>query len=273
MEKVKKISISFPDIGNKPVDLYYLGYFEDVTRDNCVAVVGSRRMTEYGRQVIKKLVPGLVQAGKTVVSGLMYGVDQTTHKECIACGGRTIAVLGWGLTWDGAGKEEKELMREIVVKGGAVISEWENAASNLWMFPHRDRLMAAMSSEIYVIEGAMKSGSLITAEWGRKLGKQVWAVPGPVTSRVSEGTNWLISTGKAQMWLPGQQLRFEIETKYRKKQNNYTDVYNLLQNEALSVDEIALKLGRSVENLGAELTMMEIKGEIEERTGKYYIVE
>lgn len=270
MEKVKKISISFPGLGSKPVDLYYLGHFYKDVLEKCVAVVGSRRMTEYGRQVIRKLVPGLVQAGKTVVSGLMYGVDQAAHRECMVCGGRTIAVLGWGIAWRGAGTDEKRLMHGIVEKGGAVVSEWESSASNLWMFPHRDRLMAAMSSDIYVVEGAIKSGSLITAEWGRKLDKTVWAVPGPVTSKVSEGTNWLISTGRAKMWLPVQQLGLGLRE--GKEKDSESEVYILLQNEALCIDEIALKLGRTIESLGAELTMMEIRGEVEERTGKYYIV-
>ncbi len=204
--EVKTITISFKQLSSKPVGLFYLGQFDQKELSSCVAVVGTRRITEYGIIVTKKLVANLVASGKIIVSGLMYGVDQHVHRECLKYGGKTIAVLGWGINWDGAGNEEKELVNEIVAHRGAVVSEWLNERSTLWMFPHRDRIMAAMASDIYVVEGAIKSGSLITAEWGRKLGKTVWAVPGPVTSKVSEGTNWLIATGRAKMWVPQQQL-------------------------------------------------------------------
>lgn len=273
MEKVKKISISLKEFGYKPKGLYYIGHFEEKILTKCVTVVGSRKMTEYGRQVIRKLVPQLVEFGKVIVSGLMYGVDQTAHRECIDCGGKTVAVLGWGLRWEGVGKREKDLMKEIIDSGGAVISEWKENPSSLWMFPHRDRTMAAMSSDVYVVEGAIKSGSLITAQWGIRFGKKVWAVPGPITSKVSEGTNWLIATGNAEMWLPEQQLRLETENKNEGINTHVSDIYHLLQNEVLCIDEIALKIGRSVESVSAELTMMEVRGEVEERAGKYYIVD
>jgi DNA processing protein len=170
------------------------------------------------------------------------------------------------------------LIREIVGKGGAVISEWLNERSTLWMFPQRDRIMAALASDIYVVEGAIKSGSLITADWGIKLGKTVWAVPGPVTSRVSGGTNWLIATGRAKMWLPEQQISLSLACRQvglsTSSRNGYisnVEIYNLLQNEALTVDELVRKIGRSAQEIGAELTVMMLKGEIIEREGKYYV--
>jgi DNA processing protein len=235
-----------------------------------VAVVGSRRITEYGKMVIKKMVPSLVENKKVIVSGLMYGTDQAAHREALACGGITFAVLGWGLLWKGAGDEERSLCREIIKKGGAVISEWLDQGSTLWTFPYRDRIMAAMSTDIYVVEAAQKSGSLITAEWGRKFGKQVWAVPGPVTSKVSEGTNWLISSGRAKMWLPGQQLELKLEADRGGKILGDMNVYRMLQNEPLTADEIALRTGRNISQLGAELSLMALRGEISEKEGKYY---
>jgi DNA processing protein len=230
--------------------------------------VGSRRNTDYGKRVIKKLIPQLVENRKIIVSGLMYGTDQAAHEEALACGGKTIAVLGWGINWQGAGEAERILCREIIDKGGAVVSEWLNQVSTLWTFPYRDRIMAAISTDIYVIEAAAKSGSLITAEWGRKYQKQVWAVPGPVTSKVSEGTNWLIDSGRARMWLPRQQL--ELETTGISKQTDDVEIYTLLQNEALTIDELALKTGRIVSALGAQLSVMVLKGEIIQKEGKYY---
>ena len=271
-EKVKILTISFLNLGSTPNKLYFMGNFSPGMMDKCITVVGSRRITEYGRQVIKKMIPGLVQSGKIIVSGLMYGTDQAVHRECIECGGTTIAVLGWGINWTKTSAEEKELIDKIIKSGGAVISEWKDQTPMLWTFPVRDKVMAALSTDIYVTEAAIKSGSLLTADWGVKLGKKVWAVPGPVTSRVSEGTNWLIATGRAKMWLPGQQLSLSLDPSPVNKKNNVTEIYILLQNEALGIDDLAVKLNRSVEDLGAELTMMQIKGEVEEREGKYYIV-
>jgi DNA processing protein len=264
LEEIRTITISFPNLSPKPVSLYYLGYFEPKILDSCVAVVGSRRMTEYGRRVIEKLVPSLVENNKMIVSGLMYGTDQAVHKETLKCGGKTIAVLGWGIRWKGAGDEERRLAKEIVLKGGAVISEWKDQRSTLWTFPQRDRIMAALATDIYVVEAATKSGALITADWGRKLEKQIWAVPGPITSKVSEGTNALIANGLAKMWLPQQQLSLLGTI-------SNVEIYTLLQNEPLSADEIARKTGRSVSEIGAELTVMMLRGEVVEKEGKYYI--
>jgi DNA processing protein len=270
-EEVRTITISFKQLSSKPVKLYYLGQFDQNVLSCCVAVVGTRRITEYGKVVIKKLVASLVESGKVIVSGLMYGVDQYVHRECLKYDAKTIAVLGWGINWTGTGEEEKNLIAEIVAKGGVVVSEWWNERSTLWMFPHRDRIMAAMASDIYVVEGALKSGSLITAEWGRKLGKTVWAVPGPVTSKVSEGTNWLIASGRAKMWLPEQQLAMNLDKDMETRSISNIHIYRMLQNEPLTVDELVIKIRKPAQEIGAELTLMVLKGEIIEREGKYYV--
>lgn len=127
--------------------------------------------------------------------------------------------------------------------------------------------MAALAQEIYVVEAAAKSGSLITAEWGVKLGRKVWAVPGPVTSKVSEGTNRLIADGKAQMWLPQQQISLSLKD----RDTNNAEIYAMLQNETLGIDDLARKLKRPVEELGAKLSLLVLSGEIIEKEGKYFL--
>lgn len=230
--------------------------------EKCACVVGSRRMTEYGRRVIEKLVPKLVNDGWTVVSGMMYGMDQAAHKMCLECGGKTIGVLGWGIELRMQNLELK-IARDIINSGGLLISEWKDQVGTLWTFPMRDRIMAALATDIYVVEAAIKSGALITADWGIKLHRQIRAIPGPVTSRVSEGTNWLVAQGLAKIWTP------ELA---EKSTSNNTEVCILLQNEALTVDDMAHKTGRAVADLGAELTMMILKGEVKEKEGKYYLI-
>ncbi|KKU99155.1 MAG: protecting protein DprA protein [Candidatus Amesbacteria bacterium GW2011_GWA1_48_9] len=149
----------------QPVDeLWYSGEWDEGIFTHTAAVVGSRRMTQYGQRVVEKLVPQLVSGGVTVISGMMYGVDQAAHRACMECGGRTVAVLGFGLKWPGISTNDLRFMDEIVKKGGLVVSEWENQPGTLWTFPMRDRIMAALAQEIYVVEAAAKSGSLITAE-------------------------------------------------------------------------------------------------------------
>ena len=257
------------DLGKKaPKQLWYEGEWEAKLFEKCACVVGSRRMTEYGRRVIEKLVPKLVDSGWTIVSGMMYGMDQAAHKMCLECGGKTIGVLGWGIKYKSLSDEDIKLIKQVIDGGGLVISEWEEQAGTLWTFPMRDRIMAALATDIYVVEAAVKSGALITADWGIKLHRQIWAVPGPITSRVSEGTNWLVAQGLAKIWVPSAKASEDQDPRYI----NHTEVCILLQNEALTVDDIARKTGRTVADLGAELTMMILKEEVEEKEGKYYLL-
>jgi len=269
MEDVKTTTISFPNLKNQPSKLFYMGDFQPSDINKCITVVGSRRMSDYGKIVIEKMIPGLVSAGKSIVSGLMYGVDQLVHRECLRCHGRTIAVIGWGIKWNGIAQEDLLLMKQILAAGGAIVSQWEYQKPMLWTFPARDKVMAGISQEIYVVEAAVKSGSMITVDWGVRMGKKIWAVPGPITSKISEGTNRLIADGIATMWLPEQQLNLETLV----KSSSDIQVYRLLQNEMLTIDDIARKTGKGVKDVGAQLSLMVLEGYVVEREGKYYIKE
>jgi DNA processing protein len=195
----------------------------------------------------------------------MYGTDQAVHRSVIEAGGKTVAVLGWGIKYSKVEEEDKKLWKKIVDTGGAVISEWEHQTPAFWTFPARDRIMAALATDIYVVEAAGKSGALITAEMALELEKKVWAVPGSVFSSVSVGTNKLIAEGKAEMWTPTQQLSFDI-----KSSTNNTEVYTSLQNEVLTADEIAKKIGKPIAEVLQELMMLTLQGKVVEKEGKYY---
>jgi DNA processing protein len=189
------------------------------------------------------------------------------HKTCIECGGKTVAVLGWGIE-EPMIDYDKILAEKIIQSGGLIISEWKKQKGALWTFPQRNRIVAALSKEIYVVEAAERSGALITAEIGIKMGKKIWAVPGPVTSRVSVGTNRLIKDGKAEMWLPDNvSVSVSVSQKYN------IDLYTTLQIEPLTVDELVIKTRKPAAELMADLTVMLLKGEVTEREGKYYILE
>ncbi|MBI4034967.1 MAG: DNA-protecting protein DprA [Candidatus Chisholmbacteria bacterium] len=262
--------------------LFYQGEWERGWFKKCVAVVGARRMTDYGVRVVAKLIPVLVEAGVKIVSGFMYGVDQAAHKETLASGGKTIAVLGWGIDWQMA-DDDLVLAHEIIDKGGLVMSEWENQAPALWTFPQRNRIVAGLAEAVVVIEAGEKSGSLITVEWAKKLGKKVLAVPGPITSKMSIGTNQLIKSSEAVMVRSGEEILEELgwgknSIKYRvvsikyKKYNKASQILKLLENEALTVDQIVRQVGKGAAEVGAELSLLVLKGEVEEKEGKYYLV-
>lgn len=248
------------DLPNIPKDLYYRGTWDPRIFENCIAVIGSRRMTQYGRRVIEKIVPGFVFEKKTVVSGFMYGVDQYAHRVCVENGGKTIAVLGWGIKYPLEGAEAR-LADEIITSGGLLISEWETQQPTLWTFPVRNRIVAALSKEVLVVEAAVKSGSLITASIARKLKRNLWAVPGEITSRMSVGTNMLIREGQAKMWTGSPvQLTFTV----------HDPLVQHLIDEPLTTSELARKTGKPVADVGAKLSVLELSGQIIQRGGKYY---
>lgn len=251
------------DLSQPPKELWYCGTWKPEVITNCVAVVGSRRITEYGKRVLDKLIPPLVYEKKTIVSGFMYGVDQYAHNLAVDNGGKTIAVLGWGINQRLVSSDSR-LAEKIIKAGGLMISEWESQRSLLWTFPVRNRIVAALSTDVYVIEAGIKSGSLITADWAVKLQRRLWAVPGPITSKISEGTNYLIASGKARMWTSEE----KSQNANHKSQNR---LITILENESLSADELARKMRKPVAEIGAQLSLLSLKGELKERGGKYYV--
>lgn len=227
-----------------------------------LAIVGSRHMTEYGRRVVEKIMPVLVEKEVAIVSGFMYGVDMVAHKSCVDLGGKTIAVLGWGL-------ETERRHKWIVDAHGLVLSEWKNEESKPWMFAARNRIVAGISDGVLVVEAAMGSGSLITADWAIKMNKKLMAIGGPVTSSVSRGTNWLIKSGKAVWAESGEEVLsvLGIETEDKSISDGWQE---RLGDEGKTVDELAKIMKVKVEKLLPELMMMVMEGKIRERGGRYF---
>jgi DNA processing protein len=170
------------------------GLLDGLETFRAVTVVGSRRATSYGREVARELGRELAAAGMVVVSGLAFGIDGCAHRGALDAAGRTIAVLGCGpdIAYPGA---HRSLWRQIC-DGGAVISELPPGATPWrWTFPARNRIMAALAGMTVVVEAAARSGSLITADLAADIGRDLGAVPGPVTSRASAGPNALLAGG------------------------------------------------------------------------------
>lgn len=245
-----------------------------------IAIVGSRRMTRYGTEVVDNFVADFVANGITTVSGFMYGVDTEVAKKTLEYGGKHIAVFGCGLNVIYP-PENKKLYDQIVESGGSAVSEYEDDAKpHLWKFPQRNKVVANLSTlGVLVIEAGEESGSLITARLARQIGKKVYAVPGPITSPVSVGCNNLIKSGGATMATSVGDI-LKIKTSHFAKASrdkpdnlNVTEqkIYKALQIEPLDADEIAAKIGEGVVAIGSTLSIMGIKGLLIESGGKYYL--
>lgn len=163
--------------------------------DISIAVVGSRKATPYGRQMATEIVGGLAASGITAVSGLAFGIDAIAHQAALDVGGKTVAVLANGLD-DVFPTSHRALANEIVAKGGTIVSEFPPGTPALkHHFPIRNRIIAGLSRGTFVVEAAQESGSLITARLAIEAGRDVFALPGPVTSPVSAGPHGLIKMG------------------------------------------------------------------------------
>lgn len=258
---------------------FYRGSWDEKIFRKSIAIVGSRQMTRYGREVVDKFASSFVANEVTTISGFMYGVDTEVHQKTVDYGGRTVAVFGCGLDVIYPPENEK-LYSQILENGGLVISEYEpKAKPHLWKFPQRNKIVARLATlGVLVIEAGESSGSLITARLARQMGKKVCAVPGPINSPLSVGTNELIKKGEAIMAtsvadiLKIKNQKEKIQSKIPKDLDDIEiKIYEILLLEPMDVDEIAAKTGESVVGVGSTLSMMGIKGLITESGGKYYV--
>lgn len=182
------------EISCPPKSLFVVGN-DRILNLNSLTVVGSRKMTGYGRNCTQKLVMDLVLSELVIVSGLARGIDGVAHRSCLENKGLTVAVLGHGFDRIYP-PEHRGLAQQIIINGGCLVTEFPfNYPINKQNFPMRDRIMAGMSLGTLVIEGSKKSGTKITATMAADYGREVFCVPGPIESKLSEGPAELIQEG------------------------------------------------------------------------------
>jgi DNA processing protein len=175
-----------------------------------VAIVGSRRCSTYGRNAALMLGRDLAQRGVTVVSGFARGIDAAAHRGALEAGGRTVAVLGTGID-EFYPRDHKQLADEILAHGGAVVTQFPLSTPPVSEnFPYRNRIISGLSLGVVVVEAAENSGSLITARLAIEQNREVFAVPGNITSRTSFGTNYLIKGAGAKLVQQWQDIATEL---------------------------------------------------------------
>ncbi len=190
----KDYPLSLSQIYDPPTLLYYLGNKNLLTK-KLIAVVGSRKMTDYGKWAARELTTQLCQHAFVIVSGLARGIDTCAHQAALEAKGATIAILGSGFNHIYP-PENNDLSQEIVAKGGLLVSEYPPEQGVLPLnFPRRNRIISGLSLGVLVIEASIKSGSLITARLAGEQGREVFALPGPIDSPESQGTAMLIQNG------------------------------------------------------------------------------
>lgn len=267
------------EIPAAPPLIFLRGQLEPIDRW-AVAVVGTRRLTAYGRQVTRDLVAGLVSNGITIVSGLARGIDAVAHRTALEGGGRTIAVMASGID-KVYPPEHRDLAREIVADRGAVISDYPfGAEPESSHFPARNRLISGLSLGVIVIEAGERSGALITARFALEQNREVFAVPGNIHSPVSVGTNRLIQQGgKLVMRVEDilEELNLKMVTEQAVAQVVLPEtaeeaaLISQLSSQPVHVDELGRLTGMPMSLISSTLTMMELKGMVQQVGGMNYI--
>lgn len=256
---------SIPDA---PVFLYYRGDLAVLSRP-CIAIVGSREMSDYGRRVVSHLIPPIVRADVVTVSGLAYGIDAEVAKETLRAGGKTVAVLGHGLAMIYPSANEK-LASEIVKTGGLLLSEFPlDTQPGKFTFPARNRIIAGLSLCTVVAEAAEGSGSLITADLALDYGRDVCAVPGDIFHPQSAGCHGIISRGTAKLVSSGEEILLEVGiigpvaedvSHFEAETPEEQSVYDALTSLPSALDDLVVKTALEAAAVNGVLTVLELKG-------------
>ncbi len=268
------------ELNDSPLLFYAMGDIKEEDRFS-IAVVGPRRPTEYGMRVTDIIAGELGRAGLTVVSGMARGIDTVAHKAALRSGGRSIAVLGSGL--DVPYPPENASLMGRISDSGAVISEYPlGTRPEKENFPRRNRLISGLSLGVLVVEAPADSGALITARYALEQGREVFAVPGMVTSTASRGTNSLIKQG-ARLVERASDILEELAPQLKGflKEDRRINVALSAEEELVAgrlspeprhIDELIRECGMPTQRMLAVLTSLELKGLVRQAGGKRFFL-
>ncbi|MFV0363973.1 MAG: DNA-processing protein DprA [Suipraeoptans sp.] len=267
------------NIHDKPFGIYVKGATPGEVSP-CAAIVGARNCSSYGEIMAAQIAEELSDYGVHVISGLARGIDAAGHRGCLNGGGKTFAVLGSGVNV--CYPRENKGLYEDVIKTGGIISEFNLDEPPLKThFPARNRIISSLCDVLIVIEAKARSGSLITADFALEHGKDIYALPGPVTSDLSYGCNNLIRQG-AGIITSAKELIDELKINTKKSIKKQVEkkimletveniVYSCLDFYPKNFEQISLEVNMGVSELMNELISLELKGYIEEISKNYYV--
>ncbi|MDP9211991.1 MAG: DNA-processing protein DprA [bacterium] len=265
---LERIPASLTDIPGSPGRLYCRG---TLPGGPFIAVVGTRKPTAYGRRIAGTIAGRLARAGAVVVSGLAFGIDAIAHQACLDAGGKSVAILPSGLNdADIAPRTNLGLARRILEQG-ALLSEYpEGSSARKEHYEDRNRLISGLAEAVVVVEAGRPSGTLITARHAGDQGREVWAVPGPIDSFQSKGTNWLIEVGAEPLFSVDAFMESRGLAHTRQPRLGESRLAALFDGGSYHIDEIAARLGRSTSELESELTKLELTGVVRHLGGRRY---
>ncbi len=270
--------VRLKEVGNPPSVLFVRGSLKP--EDGlAVAVVGTRKMTTYGRHTTNKIVRDLASAGVTIVSGLARGVDTHAHRAALEGGTRTIAVMGSGP--DIIYPPENRGLAERIAENGALVTDFpvgtQPEAGN---FPARNEIIAGITLGTLVIEADRRSGALITAKSALHMDREVFAVPGDISSPGSAGCNWLIQQQGAKLVTSAQDIMDELNIERTRRQTSIrralplseeaTRILDALSEAPVHVDDLCQTLGVPVAQLSSQLMVLKLEGLVEDIGGMVY---
>lgn len=269
----------YPEILNKidktPKQLYMKGNIE-LLKTPSIAIIGSRKCTEYGEKMAKKFAKELSLYGLTIISGLAEGIDSFAHSGALEVGGNTIAILPSGFK-NIFPKYNQKLCERILNNNGLIISEYQEeevATSN--KFLERNRIVSGLSIGVLVVEGGYRSGTSVTANLAQKQGKKVFCIPSSLENCKGITTNRLIKEGAFLVTNPEDIINEYPGLNLRKRKDleifikdEYREIYNVIEDE-IHIDEITRKVNLSLGQINYQLMMLEIEDKIVSLPGNYY---
>lgn len=270
IERWEKDSDAYPakllDLANPPSELYAIGHRSALMGPR-VSIVGTRQSTAYGERTTRTLTRALVRAGVSIISGMARGIDGAAHRTAIEEGGKTVAVLGTGIDVPYP-VGHRQLHRSIAEHGLVLSENPPGATAHQGAFPRRNRIIAALAPVTIVIEAGFKSGALNTASQALELGRVVAAVPGPIDSDQSQGSNQLLRDGAVMIASPDDALsllglKAATDRPIPTLPENEQRVWSALDKSFLEVGALATKAGLTIPDCFAAITSLEIMGLID----------